>query len=140
VRLMPQEPGQYGGEIVLGVQFESGLKTISIPVTANVVPVVSVLPSRMTLPRDSGSGPIYSFTCTVRSSSGMPLIVHTMNLPEGFSADISDFDQPSMVKHVLIRWEPDHATPHLDNIAIPLVVEAGPLSYVVSVQVECRKP
>lgn len=87
VEVGTDKPGPLNAEILLfadGAERPTGV----VPVSGRILAPIEVSPSVLALPRQSGSGPIYTASCICRSTSGKSMALSVAAAPHGFSVSV----------------------------------------------------
>jgi hypothetical protein len=143
VTLQPQPPGQVGGEVMLKVVSAIRTRTVTVPVSANVFAAVTVAPSRLALPIESGAGRLFSARCIVRATRGVPIIVRIASVPADFTAEVDDPMAATASKIVRVKWTPRNVGAEQQppqRREMMLVVQEGTAEHRVSIPIDCSDP
>jgi hypothetical protein len=146
VTLQPRPPGHVGGEVVLTVVSGSLSRRVPLPVSANISAAVTVSPSRLSLPIESGAGRLFVANCVVRSGRGTPISVRPGAVPVDYLVEVEEPEVAAATKVVRVKWTPPpgqgagatRSSPRRRELT--LVVRDGEAEYRVSIQVDCTKP
>jgi hypothetical protein len=85
----PTGPGRFAGEIQV-FDRDKHEPTLTIPVGVEWVTAVQAYPATLTLPRQTGDGPVYAGRCVCRGPDGKALNVAAESVPEGLRVRVED--------------------------------------------------
>lgn len=112
---------------------------VEIPVSASILPHVTVSPPVLTLPRQSGTGPLFQGTCLVRHWSGLPIRLEQTRLCKELDVNIVQKEFAATVRiEISAKPEsiPDSCIESLLNMTA--VLETGE-RYDTEVRVRCHR-
>ncbi len=110
VTLRGDRPGPAGNELRIELD-EEGRGPQAVSVSGQVVPPVEVIPQRLTLPRSSGTGPVYYAQCVCRCAKGEAVVLRPSSVPAGLRVDISDAVEVAGTRVVRVEWDPSQDVP-----------------------------
>lgn len=106
-----RQAGSISGRIRLHLTRPDGAMTVDVPISGQVVPAVSIAPSRVILPRMSEKGHVYEAVCVCRNRVGKPLALSLVSAPPGLSVTIEPAASSAPVQLVRLQWTPPSGAP-----------------------------
>jgi len=143
VTLNTHKPGNIGGDLLVTLRWGSHTKVLKVRVSANIAPPITVSPSEVSLPRESGTGQVTEFTSAVRATDGAPISVRAKEIPHGFSVTVIDDGAPTPVKMVRVQWDLNSSVTlggqNPSRHVIKLDVRHGESIYMEQIQINCAR-
>ncbi len=128
--------GPLDGQVLIHAD-DPGRPPDSIPISAKVANLVEAIPAALILPRASGTGPLFSGGCILRSNTAESMVVQIESLPPGIHVELQKNNLEHNTQVVRIEWRGNTAGSEVIR-RVRLNAKVGSRECVVEIPVTIR--